>query len=374
MADLDLLLEAEKRGMLPADKAPLLEEARKRGMVPPLPQVTQDAAPLSERDAATRAWLAKNKEFHKTNVDPMFELGGKATDLATSAGASPQVAGGVGVATNLATSLMTAGAAAGKAVAPEMEGVAKWLMKTALKPTLKDQTTRVPGLGATKADSAITTMLDEGVNATMGGVRVLADKISNIQQAISSRMQGSAATVDKGAIASRIQDVIQRVERTNPTPQEARASVEKVYDDFIQNQIIPKDIPVAWAQELKQGIYQTIKDSYGKMASATVEAQKALARGFKEEIASAVPGVGELNAAEQKLLTAFKVAQRRALMQGNNNPGGLAILSHSPEMFLSFMADKSALVKSLVARVLYSGSEALPAAGAAATQSAPPLK
>jgi len=36
MADLTLLLEAEKRGILPADKAPLLAEARKRGLVPGL--------------------------------------------------------------------------------------------------------------------------------------------------------------------------------------------------------------------------------------------------------------------------------------------------------------------------------------------------
>lgn len=36
MADLELLLEAEKRGILPADKQELLAEARNRGLVPPL--------------------------------------------------------------------------------------------------------------------------------------------------------------------------------------------------------------------------------------------------------------------------------------------------------------------------------------------------
>ena len=34
MAKLDLLLEAERRGILPEDKKPLLEEARRRGLVP----------------------------------------------------------------------------------------------------------------------------------------------------------------------------------------------------------------------------------------------------------------------------------------------------------------------------------------------------
>jgi hypothetical protein len=34
MANLDLYLEAERRGILPPDKAALLNEARSRGLVP----------------------------------------------------------------------------------------------------------------------------------------------------------------------------------------------------------------------------------------------------------------------------------------------------------------------------------------------------
>lgn len=45
MADIQLLLEAERRGILPADKLGLLTEARKRGLVPSLDQpTTQDFA------------------------------------------------------------------------------------------------------------------------------------------------------------------------------------------------------------------------------------------------------------------------------------------------------------------------------------------
>ena len=52
MADINLLLEAEKRGILPPDKAGLLAEARKRGLVPatePPPEAspTPEAAPYS---------------------------------------------------------------------------------------------------------------------------------------------------------------------------------------------------------------------------------------------------------------------------------------------------------------------------------------
>lgn len=48
MANLDLLLEAEKRGLLPPEKIALLTEARSRGLVPPLEGTAQVAAPQTE--------------------------------------------------------------------------------------------------------------------------------------------------------------------------------------------------------------------------------------------------------------------------------------------------------------------------------------
>jgi hypothetical protein len=89
------------------------------------------------------------------------------------------------------------------------------------------------------------------------------------------------------------------------------------------------------------------------MGNADLEAQKGLARGLKEEIAQAVPSVAPLNAKQAELINALQVAERRALMQGNNNVGGLAWIAHDPIAAAGFMADKSAWIKSLVARGLY---------------------
>ncbi len=50
------------------------------------------------------------------------------------------------------------------------------------------------------------------------------------------------------------------------------------------------------------------------------------------------------------------------MMDLNKNPGSLAWLAHNPSSFAAFMADKSALFKSLAARMIY---RAAPAAGAA---------
>lgn len=44
--DLELLLEAERRGILPADKAELLAEARKRGLVPPIKDTKAEEAQM----------------------------------------------------------------------------------------------------------------------------------------------------------------------------------------------------------------------------------------------------------------------------------------------------------------------------------------
>ena len=117
------------------------------------------------------------------------------------------------------------------------------------------------------------------------------------------------------------------------------------------------------AQAMKQATYRELgSKSYGEIGAADTEAQKQLARGLKEEISAAVPQVASLNAKQAELLNAAGILERRMLMQGNNNPLGLAALRmDSPLSALTFLADKSALAKSLAARALYSGSEQFPA-------------
>lgn len=111
-------------------------------------------------------------------------------------------------------------------------------------------------------------------------------------------------------------------------------------------------LPVQQAQQLKQGTYKVLSNKYGEFGSAETEAQKGLARGLKEEIAAAVPGVGALNAEESKLLTTLNVSERRALLDANKNPMGLASLAHNPLSWAAFMADRSSAFKALAARIV----------------------
>ena len=283
--------------------------------------------------------------------------GGLATD-ALAPYVPPQVAGAVGAATEIAVPTVLGGVA-GKAVAAEpIKALGKGLMQSALKPS-----TRNPA----KGEAAVETLLKEGVNVTQGGVAKLQWKIDALNKAVEDAIKTSGATVDKQAIAARIQDVVAKIERSNPTPQDALKDVEKVYNQFLSNPNIPDKIPVQQAQELKQGIQKILRDQYGFMGRAEPKAQalNALGYGTKEDLAKAVPEISQLNKAESDLLNALHFAKKRVIQEGNKNPIGLGWLTTHPTQLVAWAADRSPLFKSVLARLLHSSGDTA-AAGAGA--------
>lgn len=286
------------------------------------------------------------------------KAGGKVTDIAANAGASPEFAAGLGTAANAGVQAvpMVAGGEVAKLLTPAMRGEALNLMQSALKPGMKSLRM---DMGAAPAQ----TMLDEGINVSRGGAEKLQGKIEDLNNQISAALQSqSATTIDKNLVGARIQKVIANNVRTNSTPQDALLDVNKVYDEFLSNGLVPRDIPVQHAQELKQGIYRALREKYGALTPDTpeVQAQKALGRGYKEEIAAAVPEVRGLNAQESKLLEVLPFLEKRVLSEANKNPAGLALIMHNPGTAAMFMADRSGIFKSLVARMLNSGSGVIP--------------
>ena len=77
------------------------------------------------------------------------------------------------------------------------------------------------------------------------------------------------------------------------------------------------------AQAMKQGTYQVLKGKYGEQGSASVEAQKALARGLKEELATQFPEIGNLNASESRLLDLQPILERAVNRTGNHQLLGI---------------------------------------------------
>lgn len=268
------------------------------------------------------------------------------------------------------------------------KNLARGQMQSALKPGVKSLETN--SAGVSKASAAIDTLLDEGVNVTRGGVEALQSKISDLNTKIATAIQDSPAVVNKSVVASRLQGALEKFEK-QVTPSSDLAAIQRAHNEFMNHPLLDKitpartvessvldasgkpftkeipasgseGIPVKTAQKLKQGTYKSLgSKAYGELKGADIEAQKTLARGLKEEIAAAVPEVQPLNAAESKLLNALSLTERRVLMEANRNPIGLGWLTTSPVKFGAWMADRSGLFKSIVARMLNTGSEAISA-------------
>jgi hypothetical protein len=238
-------------------------------------------------------------------------------------------------------------------VAPKIiqgaEDSAKWLMQSALKPTLEQ-------LKSGQAKTAVDTLLEYGINPTKKGVNILKNKIDDLNTQINERIANSTATISRNDVLTSLQKVKQRFgEQADPVSD--LLAIEKTGENFAASH--PKQLSVQLAQKLKRGTYRALSGKYGEEGAASVEAQKALASGLRKGIGDKVEGVNALNAEESKLLNTLEVTERRALMEMNKNPAGIALLTQSPEQFALFMADKSAAFKGLLARMIYKGGQVL---------------
>ena len=272
---------------------------------------------------------------------------------------SPEIAAGLGAATNVGLQATPIGApaAAARALGGPMRQAGKWLMNSALKPSAKQHATG-------QADAAIETMLQQGYNPTKGGVEAMQLEISRLNDEIAKSIAGSSATIEKQKVVDRLQGLLSKFQmQVNPGGDVA--AIRAASDEFVNHPMAPSpvsNIPVQLAQDMKQGTYKALgSKSYGEQKGAATEAQKTLARGLKEEIAAAVPEVAPMNALESQLLNARKIAAHRVAMDANKNPLGLGALISQPWMLPVWMWDRSPAAKAMTARALYSGSETVPA-------------
>jgi hypothetical protein len=239
---------------------------------------------------------------------------------------------------------------AGQAISDAVKSGARTLMQSAVKPTLAQ-------LKSGEAATAINTMLEKGVSPNAAGVQKLQGLIDAADDQISKGIANSSAVIDKTntlgpALQTRAQFAAQ------VCPGSDLQAIDSAVAGYLNHPGYPgMTLPVQDAQALKQGTYRVLAKKYGQMGSADTEAQKALARGLKDEIANAVPGVADANAELSRLLATMNVAERRALMDSNKNPIGLGLLSPSKAGLLAFMADRSAALKAMTARGMYSAAD-----------------
>lgn len=323
------LIAADQAGDTEAASA-IAAELRKVSSSPAKPQTTAEAY----------------KEFKKqgwgTGIPKLgYDVGGKVTDMT----GSPAAGYAANVVTQAVPSLLSS-FNMGQAPASVAEKPASFLMSSALKPTVEQWRTG-------KAAKAIDTMLKEGVTPTKGGVDALKTRIAELNDEISTSIAGSNATVDKNVVASYLQDAINKFER-QVTPGADVKAIQSAWDEFLAHPLLSgKDIPVQLAQQMKQGTYKVLGEkAFGEQKGAAAEAQKTIARGLKEEISKAVPGVAEANKKEGELINALKLAERRVNMDANKNPIGLGWLGN-PLMLPFWMWDRSPGLKAATGVGLY---------------------
>lgn len=221
---------------------------------------------------------------------------------------------------------------------------ARTLMQSALKPTLQQSQSG-------KAETAINTLLERELPVTQGTVEKLSSDIGGLNEDIANRIAGSTGTVKKTDVLKRLGD-LGRERSVQVAPEGDINAINDIQRQFLQynkGAYNPDVIPVQLAQEMKQGTYSALANKYGKEMGAGEEAQKSLARGLKEEIATQMPDVANLNKQESQLLDTLDVTERRMFMTLNKDPFGWSMLATHPIKTAAMLMDRSPAFKSLAA-------------------------
>lgn len=228
------------------------------------------------------------------------------------------------------------------------------LMQSALKPTIKQ-------LETGQANTAIQTLLKEDVNPTLTktifgkGIDTLQAKVDTLNSQIVDIIKNSKGTVNKSQVVGYLDD-LEKNALNNALPAGDLAAIQAARQEFLSHPLLKnmEEIPVQLAQKLKTGTYKSLGEkAYGELKSSTVESGKTLARGLKDLIGKAEPGVLGLNKESQVLYDTLDVAERRALMEANKDIAGLSTLSKDMKNQIAMMADRSANFKALLARTIY---------------------
>lgn len=164
--------------------------------------------------------------------------------------------------------------------------------QSALKPS-----TRMP---EAKINSAIQTGLNEGIPVSAKGLSKLTGLIDDVNTKMDNAIPAnSPATVNKFAVASRLNDTAKTFSN-QVAPTADLNAISETGNDFIATQ--PGQIPVKDAAEIKTGTYTQLRKKYGQLGDASVEAQKALARGIKEELITQFPELQTLGQKDQQFI------------------------------------------------------------------------
>jgi hypothetical protein len=202
------------------------------------------------------------------------------------------------------------------------KGIVKGVQKLSDKasPILIKSAMKIPpSVSKDIIDKTIKTMREEGITVTEKGLsknRTIIDSVNNEISTVIERGAKSGQTVDMQSVVSRI-DSLKDFYKDYPRAKKYLDQLDEIKNDVLsQNNA---QVPVDTAQKMKQRIYQINRKHYGDMKGAEVEADKAIARGLKEEIVKQNPELSKLNARDSALISLDEFLERSVNRIGNYN-------------------------------------------------------
>jgi hypothetical protein len=199
----------------------------------------------------------------------------------------------------------------------------------------------------------VQTGLKEGIHISQAGLEHTQNTIDSINGEISKMIKTAAdngSTVSTHEVATRLNDVRDFFKQT-ATPQTYLDQLDSLEKEFLSSH--GSTLPIDVAQKIKQNTYTLLRKSYGEMKTASVEGQKAIARGLKEEIVKQYPQVGELNAKDTALINLEDSLSKAVARSGNRQLFGIKELASlvNPKFLASIVLDNPE-VKSTIAILL----------------------
>jgi hypothetical protein len=276
---------------------------------------SQQDAIDSAYDFQHRPGVLNKLEGFARGVDASIPLAGPAMLHAGDQAASGDLAGAGGTVTGIVapaalghpavqSGLSDVASAVTKPVKAAATSASERMYQSALKPPPGSYTTQ-------EVKSMVRTGLDNGIPVSPAGAEKLDALATQYSNAVKQKIANGAsqgAYINKFAVTPRLNDTVRRFEN-QAAPTSDLEAISKVGEDFISTK--PSKIPVQDAQAIKQGTYQQIKSrNFGDVKTATVEAEKSLARGIKEELETQFPEIKDLNASQGKLINLDEALQR----------------------------------------------------------------
>ena len=166
------------------------------------------------------------------------------------------------------------------------------------------------------------TGLREGIPVSKAGVQKIGDLIDNLNQQIKATIATDPNRPISTRAAASTLPAVKAKFATQVNPESDMAAVDASRAEFLKNN--PNSLTAADAQAMKQGTYRALGDkAYGEVKSASIESQKALARGLKDELGNAFPELSKLNVAEGKLFDLQPVLEKAVARIGNHQLVGI---------------------------------------------------